>query len=119
MNYLGVIPARGGSKGVPGKNIAEVAGKPLIAWTIEAAEASRGLTRCIASNCAPIQSGVGLPARFGTISKTALGGQCALVFRSIAGRRNPGIHGHDVPISPGSWSYGETLLEADSFATAI
>jgi len=34
---LGVIPARGGSKGVPRKNIREVAGKPLIAYTIEAA----------------------------------------------------------------------------------
>jgi len=34
---LGVIPARGGSKGLPGKNIREMAGKPLIAWTIERA----------------------------------------------------------------------------------
>lgn len=34
---LAVIPARGGSKGVPGKNIKELAGKPLIAYTIEAA----------------------------------------------------------------------------------
>lgn len=33
---LAVIPARGGSKGVPGKNIKELAGKPLIAYTIEA-----------------------------------------------------------------------------------
>ncbi len=32
-----VIPARGGSKGVPGKNLREVAGKPLIVWTIEQA----------------------------------------------------------------------------------
>lgn len=34
---LGIIPARGGSKGIPRKNIRPVAGKPLIAWTIEAA----------------------------------------------------------------------------------
>jgi len=34
---LGITPARGGSKGVPGKNIRALAGKPLIAWTIEAA----------------------------------------------------------------------------------
>ena len=33
---LAIIPARGGSKGVPRKNIREIAGKPLIAWTIEA-----------------------------------------------------------------------------------
>lgn len=34
---LALITARGGSKGIPGKNIIEIAGKPLIAWTIEAA----------------------------------------------------------------------------------
>jgi CMP-N,N'-diacetyllegionaminic acid synthase len=37
MKVLGLIPARGGSKGVPEKNIKELAGKPLIAYTIEAA----------------------------------------------------------------------------------
>ncbi|MCB2226142.1 MAG: acylneuraminate cytidylyltransferase family protein [Desulfarculaceae bacterium] len=40
---LAVIPARGGSKGVPRKNIREVGGKPLIAWTIECALAARHL----------------------------------------------------------------------------
>ena len=34
---IAFIPARGGSKGVPGKNIKEICGKPLIAHTIEAA----------------------------------------------------------------------------------
>ncbi|MGE4556715.1 MAG: acylneuraminate cytidylyltransferase family protein [Desulfovibrionaceae bacterium] len=38
---LGFIPARGGSKGVPGKNLKPLAEKPLIHWTIEAALASR------------------------------------------------------------------------------
>ena len=33
---IAIIPARGGSKGVPGKNIISIAGKPLIEWTIEA-----------------------------------------------------------------------------------
>jgi len=47
---LGLIPARGGSKGVPGKNIRSVGGKPLIAWTIEAAKASRYLDRVILSS---------------------------------------------------------------------
>lgn len=37
MSTLGLIPARGGSKGIPRKNIRPIAGKPLIAWTIEAA----------------------------------------------------------------------------------
>lgn len=40
---LAVITARGGSKGIPKKNIKELGGKPLIAWTIEAAKASHFL----------------------------------------------------------------------------
>jgi N-acylneuraminate cytidylyltransferase/CMP-N,N'-diacetyllegionaminic acid synthase len=38
---LALIPARGGSKGLPGKNIRELAGRPLLAWSIEAARQSR------------------------------------------------------------------------------
>ena len=34
---LAIIPARGGSKGIPRKNVREFLGKPLIGWTIEAA----------------------------------------------------------------------------------
>ena len=49
MEILGIIPARGGSKGIPGKNIKELAGKPLIAWTIEEAKKSKFLTRTIIS----------------------------------------------------------------------
>ncbi len=50
--YLGVIPARGGSKGIPKKNIKEMNGKPLIAYTIEAANKAiqeQVLSRCIVS----------------------------------------------------------------------
>lgn len=46
---IGVIPARGGSKGVPKKNIKNINGKPLIAWTIEAAHASKYLDEVIVS----------------------------------------------------------------------
>jgi CMP-N,N'-diacetyllegionaminic acid synthase len=49
MRFIGLIPARGGSKGIPGKNIAPCAGKPLLAWTCEAARASRALGRTILS----------------------------------------------------------------------
>lgn len=49
MNVLGLIPARGGSKGLPGKNLAPLCGRPLIAYTCEAALASRRLTRVIVS----------------------------------------------------------------------
>jgi CMP-N-acetylneuraminic acid synthetase len=47
---LGIIPARGGSKGVPRKNLRPLAGKPLIAWTIEAAQGSSLLDRVILSS---------------------------------------------------------------------
>lgn len=48
-SYLAVIPARGGSKGIPGKNIKMIAGKPLIAWTIESAKKVKKLARVIVS----------------------------------------------------------------------
>ena len=46
---FGVIPARGGSKGIPQKNVRQVCGKPLIAWTIEAAQQSVLLDRWVVS----------------------------------------------------------------------
>ncbi len=46
---LGIVMARGGSKGVPKKNIVLCAGKPLLAYTIEAARRSTGITRLILS----------------------------------------------------------------------
>lgn len=49
VKYLGVIPARGGSKGIPRKNIKPIAGKPLIAWTIESAKHSSLLDRFVVS----------------------------------------------------------------------
>lgn len=49
-SVLAIIPARGGSKGVPRKNIRDVAGKPLIAWTIEEAKKSKYIDRLILSS---------------------------------------------------------------------
>lgn len=46
---LGLIPARGGSKGVPEKNIKEIYGKPLIAWTIMRAKESVYLDKIVVS----------------------------------------------------------------------
>jgi N-acylneuraminate cytidylyltransferase len=46
---VALIPARGGSKGVPRKNIRPLAGKPLIAYSIEAARASRLIARVVVS----------------------------------------------------------------------
>jgi CMP-N-acetylneuraminic acid synthetase/SAM-dependent methyltransferase len=49
MNVLGVIPARGGSKGIPNKSLAIAAGRPLLAYTADAARAATRLTRVIVS----------------------------------------------------------------------
>ena len=46
---MAIIPARGGSKGIPGKNIKPLAGKPLIAYTIEASLKSKYITRTVVS----------------------------------------------------------------------
>lgn len=46
---LGLIPARGGSKGLVGKNTIDIAGKPLIAWTIECAKLSHYLDDIVVS----------------------------------------------------------------------
>lgn len=48
-NILGLIPARGNSKGLPRKNIKPLLGKPLIAWTIEQTLASKYLDRVVVS----------------------------------------------------------------------
>jgi CMP-N-acetylneuraminic acid synthetase len=49
MRLLGVITARGGSKGIPGKNLKPLAGRPLLAYTIEAAQQSGAFDRLILS----------------------------------------------------------------------
>lgn len=52
MRILGIVPARGGSKGIPRKNLADVCGRPLIAWSIDSGQRlleNGVLTRCIVS----------------------------------------------------------------------
>ena len=49
QQILSIIPARGGSKGLPGKNIKILCGKPLIAWTIEESLKSKYITRTVVS----------------------------------------------------------------------
>ena len=46
---LGIIPARGGSKGLKRKNIKKLCGKPLLEWSIEAAKESQLLDRFVVS----------------------------------------------------------------------
>ena len=47
---LSIIPARGGSKGIPRKNIVDLAGKPLIFWTIEASLNARCISKTVVSS---------------------------------------------------------------------
>ncbi|MFT7005498.1 MAG: CMP-N,N'-diacetyllegionaminic acid synthase, partial [Sulfurimonas sp.] len=54
MKILGIIPARGGSKGIPKKNIKLLRNKPLIAYTIEAALASNLNGVIVSTDCKEI-----------------------------------------------------------------
>ena len=63
MRILGLIPARAGSKGIPGKNLKPVAGRPLIWYTLKAARESCVLDRCILSTDCPRTRELGI--RFG------------------------------------------------------
>jgi CMP-N,N'-diacetyllegionaminic acid synthase len=49
MRILAIIPARGGSKGIPRKNIKPLAGKPLIGWTIDIAKRVKSIDRIVVS----------------------------------------------------------------------
>jgi N-acylneuraminate cytidylyltransferase len=54
MSNLAIIPARGGSKGIPGKNIKPILGKPLLAYSIEQAQACAAIERIVVSTDDPI-----------------------------------------------------------------
>ena len=49
-SVLGLIMARGGSKGLPRKNLRQIGGKPMIAWTVEAGKQSQSIDRLILSS---------------------------------------------------------------------
>lgn len=54
LRVLAVVPARGGSKGLPGKNVRPLAGLPLVAHSLRAAEAMRTVTRCVVTTDDPL-----------------------------------------------------------------
>lgn len=62
MRFVGLIPARGGSKGIPGKNIVSCAGKPLLGWSAAAALGSKRLARCLLSTDAEDIAAAGVAA---------------------------------------------------------
>lgn len=59
MNVLAVIPARSGSKSVPHKNIREIGGKPMLAYSIEHARESKYINRIILSTDSPRYAEIG------------------------------------------------------------
>jgi len=50
---LAIVPARGGSKGIPGKNLVPLAGKPLLVYTLQAARSAPSITRLVVSTDSP------------------------------------------------------------------
>lgn len=68
MTVLGLVPARGGSKGIPDKNVRPLAGRPLLAYTADAAREAGCLDRVIVSTdserIAEVARGVGLEVPF-------------------------------------------------------
>jgi CMP-N-acetylneuraminic acid synthetase len=68
MRVLGIVPARGGSKAIPRKNLRQVAGRPLLAYTADAVRESRRLDRAVLSTddaeIAAAGTAVGLEAPF-------------------------------------------------------
>ena len=63
FSVIAIIPARGGSKGLPGKNIRLLLGKPLIGWSIEQALASKYIDEVVvSSDCSEI---INISRKFG------------------------------------------------------
>ena len=98
MQILGLIPARGGSKGIPHKNITPLAGKPLLAYTCEAALHSRFLTRTLLNTDDP--------------EIAAVGRECGVEVPFL---RPPELAQDETPILPVIQHALDWLLEHDNF----
>lgn len=90
---LGVIPARGGSKGIPRKNLRLIAGKPLIVWSIEAAQRSKLLNRFVVSTedeeIAAISQRAGAEVLWRPAELASDGATTAAVLQHIVRQENP------------------------------
>ncbi len=62
MDVLAIIPARGGSRRLPGKNLLDVAGRPLLIQSIEHAKTAKEVTRTVVSTDDPAIQAVSLAA---------------------------------------------------------
>ncbi|MDC8758883.1 cytidylyltransferase domain-containing protein [Janthinobacterium fluminis] len=98
-SVLAVVTARGGSKGVPGKNILPIGGRPLIEWTIDAARASRYIDRLILSSddeaiiAAALRAGCEAPFR----RSAALAGDAASSIDVVVDALER-VPGHDIVV---------------------
>jgi CMP-N-acetylneuraminic acid synthetase len=101
MNVLGVIPARGGSKGISNKNLALLGGRPLLAYTADAVKESKLLSRTIVSTddtrIADCAHSLGLEVPF---------------------MRPSSLAGDDVPMLP-VLQHALRALEADGFVADV
>ncbi len=95
---LGLVPARAGSLGLPGKNTRPLAGRPMVAWTLEACRESRVLDRVVVSTDDPAVAAVaaemGFPPPFRR--PDALSGPAASVIDAVA---------HALETIGGVWDY--------------
>ena len=93
---LAIIPARGGSKGLPGKNIKSLCGKPLIGWSIEQAQASEYIDEIFvstdSSEIVAVAESFGIKVPFLRPSELATdtSPSSAFVLHTIAYYRNKG-----------------------------
>ncbi len=96
MHVVTIIPARGGSKSIPLKNLREVAGKPLIAWVIEASLQAKSVARTVVSTD---HAGIAETAR-------AFGAEVPFM-------RPEHLAGDEVTLDPVIYHAVETLEQAD------
>ncbi len=82
---LAIIPARGGSKGLPGKNLRPLGGRPLIAWTVEAGRQSRYVSELIVSTDCPkiADEAAAAGARVPFIRPAGLAGDTAQIMDAV------------------------------------
>lgn len=68
---IAIVLARGGSKGVPGKNAAVIAGKPCVRWTLDAAKAAETVSRVVLSTNDARIAAIGRDARVEVVERPA------------------------------------------------
>lgn len=95
---LGLVPARAGSQGLPGKNVRPLAGRPMVAWTLEACRESRVLDQVVVSTddeaVAAVATELGFPPPFRR--PDSLSGPRASVIDAVA---------HALETIGGTWDY--------------